>query len=88
VSKKLTDEQKAFFMDMESLFNHPGWARLRQGWQTEFEAIPQASFYNAKSMDDMLADRTRMRLLHELIELPAQIERMKQEILNDEADPV
>jgi len=84
MAKQLTDEQKAFFMDMESLFNHPGWARLKQGWQAEFDALPQSSFYNAKSMEDMLADRTRLRLLHELLELPAQIERMKQEIL--EAD--
>lgn len=81
---KLNEEQKAFFMDMESLFNHPGWARLKKRWQDEFNAIPQSSFYNAKSMDDMLADRVRMGLLHELLELPNQIDRMKQDIL--EAD--
>lgn len=75
----LTEADKAFFMDMEDLFNRPGWARLTQGWKNEADKLPEAMFYNAKTPEDMLTFRVRMELLRELISLPDAIQRAKAE---------
>jgi hypothetical protein len=78
----LTDDQKAFFMDMENLFNSPGWARLNQGWLTEMKALPEAAFFNSKTIEELDSERVRLRLLSELVGLPQTIEQMKEAILN------
>lgn len=78
---ELSDGDKSLFMDMESLFEHPGWNRLVQGWHEETRMLPEAAFYNAKSMDDMLAFRVRMGLLRELLDLPNTLSNRKQELL-------
>lgn len=73
-------EQKAFFMDMENMFNSAGWGRLQQGWESELNSLPEAVFYNAKTVEDLQAGRVRAALLRELLDLPAAVERQKEEI--------
>ena len=45
---KLTEQQKSFFMDMETTLNSPGWARLQEGWRAEQNMLHEATFFNAK----------------------------------------
>lgn len=77
----LTDQQKAFFDDMENTFNSAGWDRLTQGWRQERDSIPEAVFLNAKSMDDILVARTRYELLTELLQLAEFISAKKKHTL-------
>ena len=70
----LTDEQKALMADLEVTYKTPGWARLMQGWREEYTSLPETSFLNAKTMEDLNADRVRYRFLHELLSLPQDLE--------------
>ena len=70
----LTEEQKALVADLEVTYNTVGWERLMQGWREEYTSLPETSFLNAKSMEDLNADRVRYRLLHELLSLPQDLE--------------
>lgn len=81
--KNLTDEQKQFFGAMEGTFRTPGWDLLKTGWQVALDSIPETVFHNAKSMDDIYAARVRYELLTDLISLPSEIARQREEILSD-----
>lgn len=72
------------FRDMESLFRQPGWMRLVHGWREELEAIPEACFHNAKSMEEVEVFRARYRLLHQLVNLDAETERLRVELIEND----
>ena len=78
-----TADENSFFMDMENLFNSPGWGRLQKGWQEEHDSIAEDSFFNAKSYEDVELARVRRGMLSELINLPANIARQKESILSE-----
>ena len=63
----LNDDERGYFMEMESLLNHPGWARLVKEMQNDIEEIPAGSFKNAKSMEDINFARGRLSVLEELV---------------------
>lgn len=85
----LTDEKKDFYMTMESLFDHPGWALLVQGWHTEAQLLPEQVFYDDKLDAATLAGyRVRMQLLRTLLDLPhlLQQQRAEEEDEHEQAD--
>lgn len=63
----LSDDERAYFMEMESLFNHPGWARLCREMQHEIDTVPMVAFDNAKTWDELLKARARVQALRELM---------------------
>lgn len=77
----LTQEQIAFFRDMEQTFMTPGWTRLVKGWKDEAEALPQIAFFSGKDMADIETARVRFSLLQELINLPEVLQARHQELL-------
>ena len=85
----LTDEEKDFYMTMESLFDHPGWARLVQGWHNEVQLMPEQVFYNDK-LDAVIlaAARTRMQLLRELLDLPNILRQQRSEAELEQTDDI
>lgn len=83
----LDSKQQEFFSAMEGTFNTPGWALLTQGWREEQEALPQMTFFNAKSMEDVDQARVRFGLLNELVNLPAAISHQRSEIENMDEEP-
>lgn len=83
-------DRRAFFRDMEALFQSNGWKHLTDGWRAEFDSLPLQSFLGAKSFTDVQADRVRYRLLAELLSLADELERQKAEIEaadSDEGNP-
>jgi hypothetical protein len=83
----LNPEQKEFFSTMGHTFDTPGWTLLTQGWQSEIDSLPLSVFYNAKTMEDIEAARERVKLLNELIALPAVINMQRDQIDQmDDAD--
>ncbi len=79
---KLTAQQIEFFAAMEGTFNTPGWTLLRQGWVAERDGLYERMFFSAKSYEDMQTTRVRYGILNEMIGLPEEIERQKQETLD------
>ncbi len=80
----LTDSQKQFFHDLESLFRMPGWDRLVEGWQQEMQSLPEGAFWNTEHMKDLAEARVRWRLLKELTMLPESIEAQKAALLEQQ----
>lgn len=83
---ELDQKQKEFFSTMQHTFDTPGWTLLKQGWQSEIDQLPLNVFYNAKSMEDIEAARERVKLLNELIALPAVITMQRDQIEQMEED--
>lgn len=79
---KLTPQQVEYFAAMEGTFNTPGWTLMRQGWEAERDGLYQIVFFNAKSLEDINNARVRYGILNELITLPEEISRQKQEALD------
>ena len=76
----LTAEEKEFYMTMEDLFDHPGWALLVQGWHNEAQLLPEQVFYDTKLDAATLAGaRVRMQLLRELLDLPNILRQQRTE---------
>lgn len=81
---KLTVEQTEFFRSMENTLTTSGWTLLKRGWVEESDSLPEQTFFNAKSMEDVQQARVRYGLLQELIALEKYFEAQKQAILDDE----
>ena len=79
---QLTPKQVEYFAAMESTFNTPGWTLMRQGWEVERDGLYQIVFFNAKSLEDINGARVRYGILNELITLPEEVLRQKQEVLD------
>lgn len=79
---KLSPKQVEYFAAMEGTFNTPGWTLMRQGWEVESDGLSQIVFFNAKSLEDINNARVRYSILNELITLPEEILRQKQEVLD------
>jgi hypothetical protein len=77
VSELLSDDEKSYFMDMESLFNHPGWTRLTTEMRKELEHIPQEVFTHAKTWETILEARARESVLRTFVEYPDAIEQRR-----------
>jgi hypothetical protein len=73
----LSEEKRAMFMELETLFNTAGWAYLRKGWEAERDRLYKAVFFGAESFDDVQHARIRYQLLGELVDLPLEMERNK-----------
>jgi hypothetical protein len=69
----LTEQQLAFYTEMDAMFDTPGWAHLVKGWTQEMESLPNSLFFNAKNVEDILSARIRYGLLHELVGLQATL---------------
>ncbi len=67
-------------MDMESLFNHPGWIRLAREIQAEFDRTPGATFNTAKTWDEVLKAREWHKALETLLSYPDAIEQRRTEL--------
>lgn len=74
----LSDDEKSYFMDMESLFNHPGWTRLTAEMQKELDVAPLETFLHAKNWDDVLAARAREAVLRTLVDYPERTEQRRE----------
>lgn len=73
----MNTEQKEYFAAMEQMFNTAGWTLVQRGWKEEQDALAERMFFNAKSMEDIVAARVRYGLLDELSKLPEMIEAQK-----------
>ncbi len=82
MATKLTSEQSEFFSNMETTFLSGGWELLSQGWKEERDALIGATFFGAKSFDDIVAARIRYQLLSDLLALPETIEKQRQAIID------
>lgn len=78
----MDNRQKEFYASLENTFMTPGWNLITEGWRQEQAALPEAAFFNAKSMEDLEAIRVRYGLLDELIRLPDTIEQQKLDVIN------
>jgi len=76
----LSDDEQSYFMEMESLFNHPGWARLTRELEAEIAAVPAEQFERAKSYDDILVARARYDALKTFVAYPQHVEIRRQQI--------
>lgn len=77
MSKLLSDDELGFFMDMESLFNHPGWERLTKEIAAEVSALPATIFASAKSWEALLAARERYAALQTLLAYPTLMDQRR-----------
>lgn len=82
-STKLKPEQKQFFMELEALFEQPGWGHLVRGWKQELEALPMAGFFNAKTIEELEAYRQRYGLVQELLQLPETMAARKEVVIEE-----
>ncbi len=71
MTDKLTQQQEAFYRELERTFDTAGWASLTVGWKEERDSLPLSAFTNAKTMEELEAARVRYELLSSLIDLPA-----------------
>lgn len=74
----MRETDKQYFMEMELLFNQPGWKRLVDGWTAERDALAEATFFNARTIEDVMLARERRAMLEQLIALPDEIEKQKE----------
>lgn len=81
----LSDDELGYFMDMESLFNHPGWARLSREIQTEMKTLPDIIFASAKSWDDVVRARVRYEAIETLLNYPQSIEQRRANLEHERA---
>ena len=79
---KLDDKKIEYFTALETTFNTPGWSLITQGMEEERAKLPEAGFFNAKTIEELQALRVRYGVLTELVQLPKLIDRQKEEILN------
>ena len=79
-SSLLSDDELGYFMDMESLFNHPGWTRLAKELKAESDRLPGATFDTAKSWEDVQTARQWRRAVDTLLGYPEAIEQRRAEI--------
>ena len=86
MSEKLTQQEQAFFRELNHTFETAGWVRLTVGWKEERDAIPLGAFMNAKSMEELHAARVRYELLTSLIDLPTHQEGARLELIRIKLD--
>lgn len=79
-SKLLSDDEQSYFMEMESLFNHPGWTRLSKEILAEAQALPARMFAAAKSWEDVQQARARFEALETLLSYPSHIDQRRANI--------
>jgi hypothetical protein len=84
-SRLLSDDELGYFMDMESLFNHPGWARLSREIQAEMRSLPDITFASAKSWDDIVKARVRYEAIETLLNYPQSIEQRRSNLERERA---
>lgn len=82
---KLDDKKIEYFTALEETFNTRGWALIVQGLEGERQKLPEAGFFNAKTIEELQALRVRYGVLTELVLLPGTIDQQKQQIR--EMDP-
>lgn len=73
----LTDEEGSYFRDMESLFNQPGWTRLVKELDASIDGVDVASFWGAKSYEEILVLRAKLEERRTLRDYPSIIEQRR-----------
>jgi hypothetical protein len=79
-SRLLRDDELGYFMDMESLFNHPGWARLTKEIADEMKLAPEVTFATAKCWEDVQRAKDRYTALQTLVNLPNETQMKRAEL--------
>lgn len=82
----ITERDAAYYASMQRTFETTGWENLRKGWQAEVDSLPEAMFFNAKSMEDMVKARVRYGLLRELLDLPVSLETQYNALVDGDAE--
>ena len=77
----LTDEEGSYFRDMESLFNHPGWARLTKELDAAIDGMDSTLFWGAKSYEEILIMRAKLEERRRLRDYADIIERSKSDVI-------
>lgn len=78
----LTEDQKAYYMLYESLFEHPGWdILLREFIQPELEDLPTRAFENSKNFPELMQARGKLRAYEEFASIPEQIAQSKESVI-------
>lgn len=80
----LTEAEKAYFMDMESLFNSSGWSRLVTGWKAEQEQIVESALWLTE--EQRREAKERWQLLAELLRLPTTVDEQKTALTTPDED--
>lgn len=82
----LTDDERSYFYEFETMFNSPGWERLMNEYKNERDAVPEDIFWGAKNYDDVVQARTRLAVLMELSKYPDIIQSRKDVIIKERQD--
>jgi hypothetical protein len=80
----LDEKLQQEFNELERTFSTPGWHFLKNGWQEEYNALPEIAFENVKTMEELNEYRERRRLLHQLIGLPEDVAQRQEELLEQD----
>src|SRR5688500_18255405 len=79
----LTDDEREYFREMESMFNSRGWQNIEAEMEAEIEDLPRRTFESARSWDEVLAARAGRQKLMELASYPAQIDNRKENLMEE-----
>ena len=84
----LSDDEQSYFLDMESLFNHPGWERLTREIRAELDVLPADAFLHAKAWEDVLKHRARHEALKTLVSYPEAVELRRRNLEHAKATEI
>jgi hypothetical protein len=62
----LTDDERTYFGEFESMFHSEGWRLLLKELEAENEHLPEQKFWEAKDWDEIVLARVRLAMLVEL----------------------
>ena len=77
----LTDEEAAYFQDMEALFRHPGWQRLTEELDRSLAAAPEDGFWGVKDWNELLVRRATIEARRTLRDYPEAVSGRKEHLL-------
>lgn len=79
----LPQEQRDRFQELDLTFNSAGWSHLVRQWTEERDALKDRVFFGAASYEDVQHARIRYQLLEELLGLPDDLQRAKQQAVDE-----
>lgn len=79
--KFLSDEERREFREWEKGFQSDFWKLLQRDMEAELESLPTQLFYAVKSWDELVAARSRLQTVGQLLAYPTIIEQKKENLI-------
>lgn len=79
--KLLTDDERGHFRKWEQFFESDGWELLLKELSAEAETAPAELFWGVRSWDELVAARSRMQTVNQLIAYPDIIKLRKENLM-------